>query len=133
MVNVWVNGTFDVLHLGHIKLLEFASSFGKVRVGVDSDDRVKIKKGEKRPFNNLEDRISFLNSIKYVNSVVSFSTDEELSFQIESYKTDIIVVGDDYKNKKIIGSNDSTKIIYFNKIKNKSTSRILEYGKSKSV
>ncbi len=45
-IRVWVNGTFDVLHIGHIRLLEFASKYGKVRVGVDSDDRVKLLKGK---------------------------------------------------------------------------------------
>jgi D-beta-D-heptose 7-phosphate kinase/D-beta-D-heptose 1-phosphate adenosyltransferase len=133
MVNVWVNGTFDVLHLGHIKLLEFASSYGLVRVGVDSDIRVKSRKGENRPFNCLTDRIQFLKSIKFVDSVVSFSTNEELSLQIQNYNTDIIVVGDDYRGKEIIGSSSSTKIIYFTRIKNKSTSNILNYGKAKSM
>ena len=53
---VWVNGTFDVLHIGHLKLLEFASTYGELRVGIDTDKRVKELKGNDRPFNNTEDR-----------------------------------------------------------------------------
>jgi D-beta-D-heptose 7-phosphate kinase/D-beta-D-heptose 1-phosphate adenosyltransferase len=71
-VKVWVNGTFDVLHIGHIKLLEFASQFGEIRVGIDTDERVKQFKGELRPINNINDRIFFMNSIKYVNISFSF-------------------------------------------------------------
>ena len=44
MKKVWVNGTFDILHIGHIRLLNFAKSFGIVRVGLDTDDRVSEKK-----------------------------------------------------------------------------------------
>lgn len=41
MKKVWTNGTFDVLHVGHLKLLEYAASFGELTVGIDSDKRVK--------------------------------------------------------------------------------------------
>ncbi len=59
-LRVWVNGTFDVLHRGHIELLEFASSLGLVKVGLDTDERVKQLKGESRPVNTLEDRMFFI-------------------------------------------------------------------------
>ncbi len=124
-IRVWVNGTFDVLHIGHIRLLEFASKYGKVRVGVDSDDRVKLFKGENRPFNKLSDRIQFLKSIKFVESVVSFNSDLELRDQIKSWKSDLIIIGSDYKDKKIIGS-DLAEIIYFDRLEDYSTTKILE-------
>ena len=82
-MKVWVNGTFDVMHIGHIKLLEFASSFGVVRVGLDTDERIKEKKGENRPINNLKDRMDFINSIKYVESVTFFGSDEQLENRIK--------------------------------------------------
>ena len=75
---VWVNGSFDILHVGHLRLLEYASLFGEVRVGVDTDERIKEKKGSNRPFNTLEDRVEFLYGIKYVTDVVTFGSDEEL-------------------------------------------------------
>ena len=125
-VRVWINGTFDVLHIGHIKLLEFASQFGEVRVGIDTDERVKKLKGELRPINTIKDRIDFMNSIKYVNSSVSFSTDEELCDRIKEWNTDIIVVGNDYKDKKVIGSHLVKEVIFFEKIDGYSSTKIIE-------
>ena len=126
-IKVWVNGSFDVLHLGHIKLLEYASSLGKVRVGLDTDERIKIKKGSNRPYNNLNERTEFISSIKYVDSVVTFSTDEELENCIKDYNPDIMVIGGDYKTSKIIGEELIPKIYFFERIENKSTTRILNY------
>jgi cytidyltransferase-like protein len=125
-IRVWVNGTFDVLHIGHIKLLEFASQFGEVRVGIDTDERVKQFKGELRPINNINDRIDFMNSIKYVNSSVSFSTDEELCDRIKEWNTDVIIIGNDYKDKKVIGSHLVKEIIFFDKIDGYSSTKIIE-------
>jgi D-beta-D-heptose 7-phosphate kinase/D-beta-D-heptose 1-phosphate adenosyltransferase len=125
-IKVWVNGTFDVLHIGHIKLLEFASQFGEVRVGIDTDERVKQLKGEFRPINTIKDRIDFMNSIKYVNSSVSFSTDEELCDRIKEWNADVIIIGNDYKEKKVIGSNLVKEIIFFDKIDGHSSTKIIE-------
>ncbi len=124
-IRVWVNGTFDVLHIGHIRLLEFASMYGKVRVGVDSDERVKSLKGIERPFNKLNDRIKFLESIRYVDSVVSFTNETELRQQIQNWNSDYIIIGSDYKDKIIIGS-DLSKIIFFDRLEDYSTTKILE-------
>jgi D-beta-D-heptose 7-phosphate kinase/D-beta-D-heptose 1-phosphate adenosyltransferase len=125
-IKVWVNGTFDVLHIGHVKLLEFASQFGELRVGIDTDERVKQLKGELRPINNIKDRIDFMNSIKYVHSSVYFSTEEELCNRIKEWKADIIIIGDDYKDKKVIGSHLVKEIIFFDKIDGHSSTKIIE-------
>ena len=125
-IKVWVNGTFDVLHIGHIKLLEFASQFGEIRVGIDTDERVKQFKGELRPINCIKDRIYFMNSIKYVNSSVSFSTDEELCDRIKEWNADVIIIGNDYKEKKVIGSNLVKEIIFFDKIDGHSSTKIIK-------
>jgi D-beta-D-heptose 7-phosphate kinase/D-beta-D-heptose 1-phosphate adenosyltransferase len=124
-MKVWVNGSFDVMHIGHIKLLEFASKYGSVRVGLDTDERIKSKKGETRPFNNLEDRMFFMSSIKYVDSVTSFGSDEELENRIKEYDADIIVIGDDYKYKPIIGVEYVERVLFFPKVLDKSTTLIL--------
>lgn len=126
-MKVWVNGTFDVLHIGHVKLLEFASQFGLVRVGLDTDERIKSKKGEQRPFNNLQDRIDFIKSIKYVDSVVSFGSNEELEEKIKEWDSDIMVIGNDYKYHEIIGAHLIDRVVFFDKIEGKSTTKILSY------
>jgi len=72
---VWTNGCFDILHRGHIELFKYAKSLGDtLLVGVDSDFKVKQDKGEDRPFNNEEDRIELLNSIRYIDKVFLFNT-----------------------------------------------------------
>lgn len=126
-MKVWVNGSFDVLHMGHIRLIEYASQFGIVRVGVDTDERIREKKGKGRPFNNLKDRMDFLSALRYVNSVTFFGSDEELIQRIKEYEPDIMVIGEEYKTKNIIGSEFISNILYFDKIDGKSTTNILSY------
>jgi D-beta-D-heptose 7-phosphate kinase/D-beta-D-heptose 1-phosphate adenosyltransferase len=129
-MKIWVNGTFDVLHIGHIRLLGYAASLGDVRVGIDTDERVKRLKGDKRPFNNLGERVEFLTSLKYVKDIVTFTTNDELEKHILNYEPDIMVIGSDWKGKGIIGSKYIKKIMYFDLIENKSTSKILSYENS---
>lgn len=133
MVKVWVNGSFDILHIGHIRLLEYANKLGSVKVGIDSDKRIKEFKGKNRPFNSLNDRIEFLRSIKYVDNVEAFDTTEELEQLIKQYQPDYMVIGSDYKTKPIVGAEFIKEIIFFERIKNKSTTKILEHGKTSSL
>lgn len=126
-MKVWVNGTFDVLHVGHITLLEFASQFGLLRVGIDTDKRVKELKGEDRPFNNQYDRKKMLEAIKFVDEVVLFDSREELIQSVKDYSPDIMVVGDDYKGEKVFGSEYAKKLVFFEKIPQYSSTKILNY------
>ena len=126
-MKVWVNGSFDIIHIGHIRLLEHARSFGDVRVGLDTDERIQEKKGEYRPINNLQDRMDFISSIRFVNDVVSFGSDDELICRIKEYKPDLMVIGDDYDYHSIIGVEYIPRVEFFQKIKNKSTTTILNY------
>lgn len=129
MKKVWVNGTFDVLHLGHIKLLDFASSFGKLRVGIDTDKRVKELKGVERPFNSTEVRKEMLLSLKSVDDVVTFDSREEMLKLIEEYSPDFMVVGSDYKDQEVIGSQLVKELIFFDRIPDFSTTKILNFFK----
>jgi D-beta-D-heptose 7-phosphate kinase/D-beta-D-heptose 1-phosphate adenosyltransferase len=133
MVRVWVNGSFDILHVGHLRMLEYASLFGEVRVGVDTDERIREKKGPDRPYNTLEDRVEFLYGLKYVTDVVTFNSDEELIEEIKIYGPDIMVIGDDYNYDSIIGKEFIPEIKFFKKIPGKSTTKILSYGKTNSL
>ena len=126
---VWVNGSFDIVHIGHIRLLEYASTLGEVMVGLDTDSRIKQLKGENRPFNCLADRIDFIRSIKYVTDVLAFSSNEGLINLIADYQPDYMVIGSDYKDKPIIGAEYIKEIIYFDRVEGKSTTTILNYEK----
>jgi D-beta-D-heptose 7-phosphate kinase/D-beta-D-heptose 1-phosphate adenosyltransferase len=126
-VRIWVNGTFDVLHRGHIEMIKYASKFGKVRVGIDFDERVKELKGESRPYNDWRDRKFLMESITYVDSVVGFGSDEELEDEIRNWNPKYMVVGSDYKDKKVIGSHLVDQVLFFDKIDGFSTSEILRY------
>ena len=126
--DVWVNGVFDVLHMGHIKLLErasFEAAGGLVAVGIDTDRRVKELKGDSRPVNNEMNRSSFLGAIKYVDCVYLFDTDEDLKMCIKSFEPDLMVIGEDYKDKPIIGSEYIDEIIYVERYEELSSSDII--------
>lgn len=126
MIKVFVNGTFDILHPGHLSLLNYAKSLGDyVVVALDNDQRVKEKKGESRPINNLEERKLMLINLKSVDEVLSFGTDEELELLIKTIKPDIMVVGSDWKNHSVIGSYYASKLIFFD--------RIYEYSTTKKI
>ena len=129
-MKIWVNGTFDVLHRGHIELLRYCSGWGIVRVGIDSDKRIKILKGDGRPVNVFDDRKILLESLKYVNSVVEFDSDQELEDRIKEWGAKTMVIGSDYKDKKIIGSHLFEKIIYFDRIEDYSSTKIIEHEKN---
>jgi D-beta-D-heptose 7-phosphate kinase/D-beta-D-heptose 1-phosphate adenosyltransferase len=104
-MKIFVNGTFDILHRGHLELLNFAKGLGDyLCVGIDTDERVKEKKGLTRPIHNQDERKFFLENLKAVDEVRLFSSDEELEGLIKSFKPDIMVVGSDWKGKSVIGS-----------------------------
>ena len=129
-MKVWTNGTFDVLHAGHLRLLEYAASFGDLRVGIDTDKRVKELKGLDRPFNNTKDRKYFLESLKFVKEVVVFDSREELIELVKDYQPDIMVVGDDYIGQTVFGSEYSKGLIFFRKLPDYSTTKILSFYES---
>ena len=126
-MKIFVNGTFDILHKGHIDLLRFAKSRGSfLLVAVDTDIRVSEKKGPDRPVNNLENRVEVLKSIRYINEVKSFGSDEELTAIIKDFLPDIMVVGSDWKNNNVIGSQYAKQLIFFDRIKDYSTTKTIE-------
>lgn len=126
-VKIWVNGTFDVLHVGHVEMLKYAKTLCPlVVVGIDSDRRVREMKGGERPINNQEDRKKMLESIRYVDSVFVFDTDEELKHLIATSKATVMVIGGDYRNKPIIGSEYFSDIVYFDRLEEYSSTKIIE-------
>ena len=123
---VWLNGCFDVLHIGHIKLFQKARQMGlPVIVGIDTDERIQSMKGDGRPINSLKDRVEMLRSIKYIDGIVSFSTDNELEELIKSHAPRYMVIGEEYRAKPIIGGEFVKEIIFAKKYGNISSSSII--------
>jgi len=128
MKKIIVNGTFDLLHIGHIKLLEHARSYDNsfVYVLIDSDRRVKSLKGPDRPIYNEKERTVMLQSLKFVDKVDVFDTDDELINYIKMFGPDIMVKGSDYINKLIIGSDYCKEIKFYERIEEYATTKTIQ-------
>ena len=101
---VWTNGTFDILHPGHIELFKVARSLGdKVIVATDTDEKIKKDKGFDRPINDLCYRVAMLEAIKYIDAVHTFDTRSELEGLIQMYNPDILLLGDDWRHGDVVG------------------------------
>jgi len=123
MKTVFTNGCFDILHRAHFELLKHCKSLGYVIVGLNSDQSVKMNKGESRPWNSVKDRKFMLESCKYVDEVVVFN-EETPQKLIEKIRPDIIVKGGDYTAESVIG-NEISDVHIFEYLDGYSTSSIL--------
>jgi len=123
-----VNGTFDVLHPGHIALLNTARSYGNALVvAIDTDRRVKELKGEQRPINNQIDRRIMLSNIKAVDIVEFFDSTEELIELMKRYQPDVYVKGSDWKHDTESTAHQYCKeVIYYDRIEEYSSTKIIQ-------
>ena len=123
-----VNGTFDVLHPGHIALLNTARSYGDwLIVAIDTDRRVRELKGEQRPINNQTDRKIILSNLKAVDIVVFFDSKEELIELMKLYKPDVYVKGSDWKHDSKSTAHEYCKeVIYYDRIEEYSSTKIIQ-------
>ena len=130
---IFTNGCFDVLHVGHVKLLEYCHKLayqsvsggqGRVVVGLNSDSSIKRIKGDSRPINTETDRAYVLESMKYVDEVILFDEDTPYNL-IKKLTPDTIVKGGDYTPEDVIG-NDIAKVAIFTFIDGYSSTSTLE-------
>lgn len=127
MVKIFVNGSFDLLHTGHLDLLYYAKSLGScLHVAIDSDERIKENKGYDRPVNPLHIRKAIMESLKPVDSVSVFGTDKELINIIKEYSPNIMVKGSDWQGKIIIGKEYCDKVIFYERVNDESTTKTLQ-------
>ena len=123
---VFTNGCFDILHVGHVKYLQIAKSFGDILiVGLNSDESVSRLKGPTRPVNIAEDRAYLLAALEAVDFVVPFTDDTPLEL-IKMIKPDVLVKGGDYEGKAVVGTEFSGELKLVDFVDGKSTTRTIE-------
>ena len=123
---VFTNGCFDILHVGHVKYLQEAKSFGDLLiVGLNSDASVKRLKGESRPVNIAEDRAYLLAALEAVDFVVPFEDDTPYEL-IKMISPDILVKGGDYKSKDVVGAEFSGELRLVDFVDGKSTTKTIQ-------
>ena len=126
---VFTNGCFDLLHVGHISVLERAKKLGDVLVvGVNSDRSVAKLKGPHRPLTSLKDRLRVPSALEAVDFVTSFTELTPLNI-IRRISPDTLVKGGDYRAHSIVGAQDVIKsggrVCLVPLVKNHSTSQII--------
>ncbi|MDI6641251.1 MAG: adenylyltransferase/cytidyltransferase family protein [Elusimicrobiota bacterium] len=123
---VFTNGCFDILHIGHIRLLEKAKSSGDyLIVAINSDSSVRQIKGRTRPVVAEKYRAEIVDSIKYVDFVIIFN-DKTPERIIKMLKPDILVKGADWRADKIVGREYVKKVIRVPLVKGVSTTNLIE-------
>ena len=129
MTTVMVNGSFDVLHPGHVALLNTARSYGDhLIVAIDTDRRVKELKGEQRPINCQTDRRIMLSALKAVDIVEFFDSTEELITLMQRYQPDVYVKGSDWKHDTQSTAHQYCKeVIYYDRIEPYSSTKIIQH------
>ena len=126
-MRIFVNGSFDLLHTGHLDMLFYAKSLGNhLHVAIDSDERIREHKGSDRPVNPLRIRKAIMQSLKPVDTVSVFGSDEELINTIRSYSPDIMVKGSDWRGKKVIGEEFCGRVIFYERVNDESTTKIIQ-------
>lgn len=125
-MKIWTNGCFDVLHPGHLHLLQFAKSLGgELIVGIDSDDKIKRDKGPNRPYFRSYERKAMLEALRCVDKVLVFNSKEELEEQVRLVQPDIMVVGEEYQGREVVGSQFAKQVKFVSRISGLSTTNIL--------
>jgi D-beta-D-heptose 7-phosphate kinase / D-beta-D-heptose 1-phosphate adenosyltransferase len=123
---IFTNGCFDILHIGHVRYLETAKSYGDILIlGLNSDRSVTSIKGKGRPINIQLDRAYMLAALEAVDYVVVFDEDTPYDL-IKAVKPDVLVKGSDYEGKQVVGQDiaDELKLVEF--VDGKSTTKTIE-------
>ncbi len=126
---VFTNGCFDLLHAGHVRLLQVARSLGDVLVvAVNDDDSVRRLKGEGRPVSELDDRVAVLSALACVDFVCAFEEDTPLELLL-AMRPDILVKGGDYAAGDVVGAGEIAswggRVEIVPLLENRSTTRLL--------
>lgn len=127
---IWTNGCYDILHIGHLRLFEKCRKMADEMkcpffVGIDSDKRVRELKGESRPFNAEDIRAESLLSIRGIDRVFVYDTADQLNSIIKTLSPEVMIIGDDYRNRPVVGAEHTKTIEFFPKVEGYSTTETL--------
>lgn len=124
-ITVITFGTFDVFHVGHLRILQRAKSFGERLVVGVSTDALNFSKKQKYPVYTQEERLEIIQSICYVDEVFYEHSLEEKRYYLTKFKADILVMGDDWRGK-FDQFNDICEVIYLPRTPSISTTEVIE-------
>jgi D-beta-D-heptose 7-phosphate kinase/D-beta-D-heptose 1-phosphate adenosyltransferase len=125
----FTNGCFDILHIGHIQILEFArSQCDRLIVAVNDDASVRRLKGPTRPINHEADRAQILGAFGFVDAVTMFAEDTPYEL-IKALQPDVLVKGADYSIEQVVGHDivqgRGGRVVTFDLVPDRSTSSII--------
>ncbi len=129
---------FDLLHAGHILMLEDAKNqCEKLIVGLQEDPTIDRPDIKNKPIQSLKERKKMLESIKYIDEIILYKTEKDLYKLLQILKPDIRILGSDYKNKSFTGDDLDIKIYYHDRNHSYSSTnlrkRILSAERKKST
>lgn len=127
---VFTNGTFDILHLGHVTYLEKAKAAGDILVvGVNTDRSVKSYKTPDRPINGEQDRLAVLAALESVDFAILFDDPTPIKL-INALKPDVLVKGADWKKSQIAGAKEveswGGKVVLIKFVAGRSTTNVIK-------
>ena len=116
---------FDLLHAGHILMLQDAKSrCDKLIVGLQTDPTIDRPDTKNKPIQSYEERYIQLNAVKYVNEIFTYDTEEDLYKKLLDINPDVRILGSDYIGKSFTGDDLDIEIYYHNRNHNYSSTNL---------
>ncbi|MCO7199056.1 MULTISPECIES: adenylyltransferase/cytidyltransferase family protein [unclassified Pseudoalteromonas] len=125
MKKVITFGTFDVFHVGHVNILERAKALGDYLIVGISSDKLNFSKKGRNPIYSIADRLKIISSLRFVDEVFVEESLELKAQYIKDFDADILVMGDDWKDKFDIYK-DICDVVYLERTPSISTTEIIE-------
>ena len=126
MKKVITYGTFDLLHYGHVNLLQRAKALGDYLVVALSTDEFNWNEKQKKCYFSFEERKRLLEAIRYVDLVIPENSWEQKVHDVQEYHIDTFVIGDDWEGKFDFLKDEGCEVVYLPRTPEISSSQIRE-------